>query len=99
MRAPSEADARADAQPHISAPAAYRMPLITRCTGARAEVRNQAIRGDFTKYGMLQQYRTGLDSELVRSIVQTAVSSALKAHSATRTTTVATTATTCPNMG
>ena len=43
-------------------------------------MRNQAIRGDFTKYGMLQQYRTGLDSEPVRSIVQTAVSSALNAQ-------------------
>ena len=56
------------------------MPLITRCTGARAEVRNQAMRGDFTKYGMLQQYRTGLDSEPVHNIVQTAVSSALNAQ-------------------
>ena len=38
------------------------------------------MRGDFTKYGMLQQYRTGLDSEPVHNIVQTAVSSALNAQ-------------------
>ena len=57
-------------------------------------MRNQAMRGDFTKYGMLQQYRTGLDSEPVRSIVQTAVSSALNAQRDAYTT-VAMTATTC----